>query len=91
MSVEYSVLVRDEVDAKLEQIREEDIKAALMQTLEDLAERDDQIQQQQDELHERMGVAPNKGDDEELSEEELKHEVQRFLRGERQRDPRINN
>jgi len=89
MSVEYSVLVSDEVDEKLEQIREEDIKAALMQTLEDLAERDDQIQQQQDELHERMGIGGRSDDSEDLSEEELKHEVQRFLRGERQTDPRL--
>jgi len=79
MSVEYSFQVNDEVAAKLERIQEEDIESALVQTLEDLAERDDQIQQQQDELHERMGVASNKGDDEELSDEELRQEVQRFL------------
>jgi len=89
MSVEYSVRVNDEVAAKLERIREEDIKSELMQTLKDIAARDDQIQQKQDELHERMGVSSGKGDDEELTEKEMKREIRRFIRGERQRDPRL--
>jgi len=42
----------------------------------------------QDELHRRMNI--DQKDDEELTEEELKHEVQRFLRGERRKDPRLN-
>lgn len=87
MTVEYSVQVSDEVDEKLEQIREEDIQEALVQTLERLAERDDRIQQEQNELHERMGISAE--EDESLSEEELKREVQRFIRGNRQRDPRL--
>jgi hypothetical protein len=91
MSVEYSVKVSDAVDTKLEQIREEDIEEALVQTLERLAERDETIQQQQDELHDRMGISTDEENTDELSESELKSEIQRFLRGERKTDPRLDN
>jgi len=67
MSVEHSVRVRDEVDEQLEQIRDEEIKTALVQTLEDLAERDETIQQQQDGLHDRMGISTDEEDAEELT------------------------
>lgn len=90
MSEQYCVIVSDEVDEELEQIRDEEIKSALMQRLEELAERDDNIQAKQDELHERMGVDKSEEDVEELSEPELKHEIQRFLRGERRTDPRLD-
>lgn len=89
MSVEYSVRVSDEVDEQLEQIPEREIETALMETLERLAERDDDNQQQQSELHRRMGIEPDEEETEELSGAELKTEIQRFLRGERQTDPRL--
>jgi hypothetical protein len=91
MTVEYSVQVSDETAEELEQIREEEIETALVQTLEGLADRDEKIQQQQDELHDRMGISSEMGESEELSESELKHEIQRFLRGERKTDPRLDN
>lgn len=90
MSVEYSVRVPEEIDVELEQIRDEDIESALVQTLERLAERDENIQQRQQELHDRMGINTEGEDSEELSKAELTHEVQRFLRGERRTDPRLD-
>jgi hypothetical protein len=91
MTVEYSVQVSDETAEGLDQIRDEEIETALVQTLENLADRDENIQQQQDELHDRMGITSEMRESEELSETELKHEVQRFLRGERKTDPRLDN
>lgn len=90
MSVEYSVRVNDDIAAELEQIREEEIAEALVQTLEELAERDDEIQQEQTELHERMGLSPDDRETEEMSENDLKRELQRFIRGKRETDPRLD-
>jgi hypothetical protein len=90
MSVEYSVYVSDNVDTKLERICDEDIEAALVQTLESLAGRDETIQQQKNELHQRMGINSGTSEGEELSNTELKREIQRFLRGERKTDPRLD-
>jgi hypothetical protein len=91
MSVEYCIQISEEMDSKLEQISEDEVKTAFMETLERLAERDENIQQQQDELHDRMGLNTDGEDSEELSDEELKREIQRFLRGERRTDPRLDN
>mgnify|MGYP000327281047 CR=1 FL=1 len=91
MTVKYSVRVSDDLAAKLEHIRDEEIENALVQKLESLAERDEEIQRQQDELHERMGIDTDDGNTEELSEEEMKRELQRFIRGKRDTDPRLEN
>lgn len=89
MSVEYCVRVSEEVDRELEQIDDEEIRSALVNTLERLAERENDIERQQDELHDRMGISKDGKDAEECSESELEREVQRFLRGERRTDPRL--
>jgi hypothetical protein len=69
---------------KLEEYDEVRVRDEVRKVLEELASASDY----QDELHDRMNI--DSKDDEELTEEELKHEVQRFLRGERRKDPRVN-
>lgn len=74
----------DEDAEALEEYDEVRVRDEVRKVLEELASASDY----QDELHDRMDITKN--DDEDLTQEELKHEVQRFLRGERRTDPRLN-
>lgn len=80
--IEYCVQVDEEIASGLDRLGEKEIKNALIETLEDLANADDEIQQQQDELHRRMGVSTD-GDDEELTPEESAEAYREKLRRER--------
>ena len=74
----------DEDAEALEEYDDVRVRDEVRKVLEELASASDF----QDELHERMNIT--KKEDEDLTQEELKHEVQRFLRGERRTDPRLN-
>lgn len=87
MTVKFTVEVSDPLGEKLKQIPDEEIDESLVQALETLAEEDERIQQQQKELHERMGLNPH--EHETHSEDDLEKEMRRFLRGKRRTDPRL--
>ncbi|WP_338756255.1 hypothetical protein V9T20_05870 [Halobacterium salinarum] len=83
MSEVYEVTVSDEAAQELEEYDDERIQEVLRDALDELASTSDK----QDELHRRMGVDPD--DTEELSGEALETEMRKWLRGERETDPRL--
>lgn len=84
MSEIYEVTVSDDVAEELEEYDDERIREVLRDSLDELASTSDK----QDELHRRMGVDPD--DTEELSGEALETEMRKWLRGERETDPRLD-
>lgn len=90
MSVEFCVEVSDDFADGLEGVPSSEVEEALREALKRLAEAE-RATEKQDELHERMGLDSDESGVEELSDEELKTEIQRFLRGERRTDPRLDS
>lgn len=84
MSEVYEVTVDDDVAQELQEYDDERIREVLRDALDGLASASDK----QDELHRRMGVDPN--DTEELSGEALEAEMRKWLRGNRETDPRLD-
>ncbi|CQH60026.1 uncharacterized protein HHUB_3116 [Halobacterium hubeiense] len=84
MSEVYEVTVSDETAQELEEYDDERIREVLRDALDELASTSDK----QDELHRRMGVDPD--DPEGLSGEALETEMRKWLRGERETDPRLD-
>ena len=87
MASGFVVKMDDETAESLtENYSDERISEALTETLEELA---NEAPRKQSELRRHMGLDEESSDDEELSETELKEEMQAFLRGERKDDPRL--
>lgn len=90
MTVEFCVEVSDDFADRLEEIPSSQVDDALREAIQRLAEAES-AEERQDELHGRMGLDSDESGVEELSDEELKTELQRFLRGERRTDPRLDS
>lgn len=83
---ELTVEVSEEESEALEEYDNERLAEAMKEGLEELAS----VEAKRDELRRRRPEHTSEEDTEELSEEDLITETQKFLQGERRTDPRLD-